>query len=297
MARTTVGEVATAYVAAQAAALAAADPLARADRPDSIHRMRVAARRLRSVLSAYRAVVDPDVAGTLGDELRWLGDSLGQVRDAEVIAHRLLTACAALPHHQVVGDVPGRITAVLGARRAAALRVTLADLDSGRYLALRGRLDRFVAKPPLRSRADAAADDALPRLASRAGRRVERAALRAGAAVAGPGQDAALHDVRKAAKRARYAAESAVPVLGTHADRAARRMAALQDHLGAYQDVVVSRGVLHELASSAQADGQSAFTYGVLSGGDELRGRQLLEQAPLLWRRAIAACTRERLRR
>jgi CHAD domain-containing protein len=297
VADTTLGEVAAAYVAAQAEALAVVEPLAREDRPDAIHRMRVAARRLRSALATYRAVVDPAVGTALRDELRWLGGTLGEVRDAEVIQQRLLAAVAGLPHRQVVGDAAERITVVLGARRAAALRVALADLDGGRYLVLRERLDRFATTPPLLPAADAGGAATLPQLLARSGHRVKRAAVRAGAATPGPEQDAALHEVRKAAKRARYAAESAAPVLGGAATRAASRMAAVQDHLGAYQDVVVSLAVLRELAEQAQADGQSAFTYGVLSGGDELRARQLLEQAPVVVRRATDACTLERLRR
>ena len=46
--------------------LIAADPHVRADEPDSVHRMRVAVRRLRSALRTHQDVVDPAARGPLG---------------------------------------------------------------------------------------------------------------------------------------------------------------------------------------------------------------------------------------
>lgn len=289
MTASTLGDVALAYVAAQAADLAATDPLVRADRPDAVHRMRVAARRLRSVLATYRAVLDPAAGPALRDDLRWLGSALGSVRDAEVMQRRLLVAVDTLPARLVVGDVVSRIGSTLGERRAVALRCAIADLDGDRYRDLRERLDRLCADPPATADAQRRADAALPELLARCGRRVERAGRRAAATTPGPDQDVALHELRKAAKRARYAAESAVPVVGPGAAKVVRRMTALQDHLGAYQDVVVARTVLHELAEQAQIDGQDSFTYGVLAAGDEAHARRLREQTPALLARAVAA--------
>ena len=47
----------TSYLAAQAEELAALDPMVRRFRPDSVHKMRVATRRLRSTLRTFGAVI------------------------------------------------------------------------------------------------------------------------------------------------------------------------------------------------------------------------------------------------
>src|SRR6185437_2767716 len=50
------GEVVTAYLAEQVAALKALDPAARRDEPDAVHQMRVAVRRLRATLRTFGAL-------------------------------------------------------------------------------------------------------------------------------------------------------------------------------------------------------------------------------------------------
>ncbi|MBL1074408.1 CHAD domain-containing protein [Nocardia sp. 2] len=68
--------------------LCTAEPDVRQDLPDSVHKMRVATRRLRSVLKSYRRVVRRTPVGEITDELRWLAGLLGVARDAEVRAER-----------------------------------------------------------------------------------------------------------------------------------------------------------------------------------------------------------------
>src|SRR5215213_912440 len=79
-----------------------------------------------------------------------------------------------------------------------------------------------------------------------------------------PGRDAALHEVRKAAKRARYAAEVARPVLGRRAKAFARRVKAVQKVLGEHQDTVVIRGELRRIGVQAHLDGENGFSFGRL---------------------------------
>jgi CHAD domain-containing protein len=83
-------------------------------------------------------------------------------------------------------------------------------------------------------------------------------------APAGPQRDTALHEARKAAKRARYAGEGAEAVLGRPARRFARRMRSAQELLGARQDALLACGALPRLAAEAHAAGEPGFGYGVL---------------------------------
>ncbi|WP_194819283.1 CHAD domain-containing protein [Nocardia sp. XZ_19_385] len=68
--------------------LLAAEPEVRSDADDSVHQMRVATRRLRSVLRSYRMLLQRDRAAEISAELKWLAGLLGVARDAEVRADR-----------------------------------------------------------------------------------------------------------------------------------------------------------------------------------------------------------------
>jgi CHAD domain-containing protein len=77
-------------------------------------------------------------------------------------------------------------------------------------------------------------------------------------------RDTAIHEARKAAKRARYAAEAAAPALGGPASRQAAQAKELQELLGDHHDSVVARTVLLGLADQARAAGEDTFPYGVM---------------------------------
>ena len=70
------------YVRAQRDAIVEHDPRVRRDEPDSVHKMRVATRRLRSTLKTFRPLWDRATTDRLRAELRWLAEVLGPVRDA-----------------------------------------------------------------------------------------------------------------------------------------------------------------------------------------------------------------------
>ena len=84
--------------------------------------------------------------------------------------------------------------------------------------------------------------------------------------------DARLHEVRKAAKRVRYAAESAADILGARADELAARMETAQETLGTHQDTMVIRDVVQPLAREADAADEASFTYGRLHAAEQQRG-------------------------
>ena len=124
-------------------------------------------------------------------------------------------------------------------------------------------LDALIADPPLTPLAARKAGKALAKPVKRASRRLERAL--AAVPVAGDGdKDTAIHEARKAAKRARYAAEAATPALGGTARRQASRTKKLQGLLGDHHDSVVARTVLRGIARQAREAGEDTFTYGLM---------------------------------
>lgn len=277
----TVGQVLMARVEAQALVLAGLDDAVRAGDPDAVHGMRVACRRLRSVLRSFRRYLAPGSTDDLVAELRWLAAALGRARDSEVLTERLAGQARELP----AACGPERVAAELERwgreeYRRARPEVTAA-LDGPRRRALGAALARLLADPPLRRRARRPAVPALARIAAREQRRTGKR-VREALKASGEERDAALHAARKAAKRARYAGEAAAPVVGRAAQRYAQRMKAVQDVLGEHQDAVVAAAAL---AGEARASGEP-FGYGVLYGRQLAAAEAARERLPGVWERA-----------
>ncbi|KUF14735.1 CYTH and CHAD domain-containing protein [Streptomyces silvensis] len=284
-----------AYCRKQRDALLEWDVAVRQDVPDSVHKMRVATRRLRSAFKSYRKVLDRTVTDPLGDELKWLAAELGVDRDREVLLDRLTAAVDDVPRTLLLGPARARLQVWGVAGRADARQLTLTVLDSERYLLLVDRLDTLLADPPLRKAAAAPATDVLPKVLLKD---YGRLAARVGDALAlAPGEerDLALHEARKAAKRARYAGEAAKPALGKAAARFAKRMKAVQTVLGEHQDSVVARETLRDLAVQAHAAGESAFVWGLLYGREEAAAAAGERELPEVWGRAARPKVRSAL--
>ncbi|MFD9504075.1 CHAD domain-containing protein [Streptomyces sp. NPDC060035] len=275
-----------AYVHRQITAVIELDPAVRRDLPDSVHRMRVATRRLRSAFRTYRKILDRAVTDPLRDELKWLAAELGVDRDQEVLDERLRSRVAGLPDILVLGPVSARLQLSRVAGSTGARRRVVSALDGDRYLALLESLDALLADPPLRPDAARNPGDVLPRAVLKD---YERLATRIGHALEQPpghDRDLAMHEARKAAKRVRYAGEAARPALGKPAKKFAKKMKAVQSVLGDHQDSVVARDALRTLASQAHGAGESAFTWGLLYGQEEAAAADRERELPEVWARA-----------
>ncbi|MET7679910.1 CYTH and CHAD domain-containing protein [Streptomyces sp. NPDC005423] len=274
-----------AYLRAQRDALVELDPAVRRDLPDSVHRMRVATRRLRSALHSYGKILDRTVTDPIGAELKWLASELGVDRDMEVLADRLTAALAELPRTLLAGPVRGRLRTWTQARRGGSRRRLIAVLDGRRYLALLTALDTLLAAPPLLPGAAGGPEKAVAKAVRKEFATVAALVGRALDQEPGEARDTALHEARKKAKRARYAAEAAVPALGDPAAALATSMKSLQGLLGEHQDSVLAREALRDLARQAHAAGENTFTYGLLYGREERRAAAVEAELPGAWQR------------
>jgi len=280
------GQVVLAYLRDQAAALKSLDPMVRRDEPDAVHQMRVATRRLRATLRSFGAVLRGEDIPRLAADLKWLGAVLGEARDAEVLPGHLRSGLRGIPPELRIGPVGARVQGHFAPVRAAARTQVLAALDSDRYFSLLDDLDTLIAAPPFTAAAAGAAAAVLPAAARRARRQARRRMRRAWLATPGQPRDAALHQARKAVRRARYAGEAMAPALGPRARRFARRMKRVQSVLGEHQDGVIAREVTRKLGITAHLAGENAFSYGVLYERDACRAGALQERAGRAWARA-----------
>ena len=257
---------------------------------DAVHQARVATRRLRSDLKTFSAFLDPVWLRHTGAELKWLGDRLGQVRDADVLAQRVGSA----------GTEELRLR--LAAQRRGFSAELAEAINGDRYGHLLERLHTGSLTPPLyldartgqksgrTPRADDPARDVLPALVRRPWKRVRRRVRRA----AGKPSDTQLHRIRIASKQLRYAAEAAEPVIGKAARRTARRAKDLQTVLGDHHDAVTAEEWLQGVA--LDGTGSAGFAAGQLACTTQRQQRQLRRAWRSDWASLAAASSTRWLR-
>jgi CHAD domain-containing protein len=248
----------TTYVAAQIDAIFDGDMRLRRGQ-DPIHDTRVAIRRLRSTIRVFGKLFDRSESDHLDEELKWFAGLLGEVRDPEVQRERFRKVLADWPPELVLGPVANRINTDLHSEQLRARQEVTEAMDSPRYLDVLARLQRWRTELPVPT------TPSVKKLRKRAMRAERKADRRLKAAVK-TGDDALLHRSRKAAKRARYAAELRGPVgKPTAAKKAEKHFKRIQRVLGEHQDSVVASAALRRFALTAgTTSGENGFTYGLL---------------------------------
>ena len=183
----------------------------RQNAPDSVHAMRVACRRMRSTLQSFRVVLERERTDRPGRRAALARRPARRSRDLEVQEQRIGAAVSALPPSSPWVRLRPQTTRFFARRGADASHTADEALDSDRYLALLDAIDALLADPPLMPAADTPARVLLPTaVAKRSNGPTDLCVKRTQAA--GPERDEHLHEMRKAAKRLRYAAEAIRPV-------------------------------------------------------------------------------------
>jgi CHAD domain-containing protein len=254
-----------AHLATNVRALRLQDVRVRRDLPDSVHQMRVAARRLRSGLRAFAPLLDHTWSSQLRDELRWVAGSLGDYRDREVLLARLERDLDALAAEWPDLDVGGarrlaerRLRAEMAESRAAALT----ELRSDRYRTLIDHLVLAARGPQTTRAAEKACADALPPLVEQTWRKLRKQADKLH--IEDP--DEPWHQARIAAKKARYATEACVPVFGAPAKDFARQIERVTELLGEHQDAAVAADTVRSFAAERRLGGATGYVLGLLHG-------------------------------
>ncbi|MET0932599.1 MAG: CHAD domain-containing protein, partial [Mycetocola sp.] len=191
-----------------------------------------------------------------------IGSALGDARDLEVRALR----AEALLDELGEPETDARERLVDGARElyAKAHRHLCTVLSSPEYYRLLDDLDTFVADPPLTDAAAKRAKKVVKKVLAREIRRVQK---RADAVESAGGDDleSRLHDVRKAGRRLRYAAEAAEAAGVGRSVAVAAAGERVQDTLGEHRDCVLFGGHLSRTADRAEAAGEKTAVYAALA--------------------------------
>ncbi len=260
-------------------------PAASAGEAHGVHQMRVAVRRLRSALSVFRRAADCAELRAAGAELKSLASTLGAARDWDVFVTE-----TAPP---VVAAFPGdrRLDAMLGAagRRRREAHASLRDhLAAVRFRRLLLTLAALALLRPWSAAEDADRTEMLAGpVADFAARRLDRLRERllAESEAIEELPPHALHEVRKRAKKLRYACEFFEPLYaGKAVRRFARRLARWQDELGTLNDAATASALTARLAGGAER----AFAVGAVQGflaARAARARTELADRRNAWRR------------
>jgi len=230
--------------------------------PEALHQARVALRRLRSALSIFKVLIADEASAELRETLRWLANALGPARSIDVLVSRAPPGALRDRLEAARHDAYAQVKAILASAQARGLMLDLAQWSaSGEWL---GAVDAAEFRD---QRASIFARTALDRL--------RRKVKRGGEDLVGL-DDQARHELRKDAKKLRYAAE----FFAVQCDRKRQRrrykrfvaaLEALQDALGALNDLVTAPAVLTELGIANSPD-----TMAVLFPGSR---KKLLEAA------------------
>lgn len=289
-------EVVTVALRTQVADLRRWEGELRLHHPEAVHRYRVAARRLRSSLAAFRPVLEPDAAVAIARDLRRSASGISGARDAEAVRDRVDGLLLQVPEEVDavrVLEARVRLGAVLDRSFEASRQAGIGHLDTPEYDRLVRRLEAFVDLPPWSAAASQPADLVLRRVLREEWARFRRQAVRPLGRPEVRTDEAAMHQARKASKRMRYVAETLEPAFGRRASRMAKAAARLQAALGAHRDSVITQSLLREIGGPGPADAEDLPVIGLMADLEAGRRRELLQDLDDL----VEAADRKSLRR
>ncbi|MET3526584.1 CYTH and CHAD domain-containing protein [Phenylobacterium koreense] len=217
--------------------------LREADSVEALHQLRVAVRRLRSAVAAFKNVVDDEAAEDIVMELKWLAGACDEARDLDVFAEDAAKFDAD-------GLDLAALAPVVEAARARAHAKACAAVASGRFRELVLDATAWVETGAwLHQGGKASAkrrDMPAEKFAAKAlGKRL-RALLKSAPDIRGA-DDTARHAARIAGKKLRYAAEAFASLFDADAKPFIGAIKLLQDELGAANDVAVAAGLIERL--------------------------------------------------
>ncbi|CAG9192616.1 Adenylate cyclase [Paraburkholderia sabiae] len=226
--------------------------------PESLHQLRVALRRLRSLWWAYRPLLDKAENTRQRALYRFLADAAGRTRDWDILLELLSGSNDEADANDRARDVPASLREARE-RALATSRETLINADIRNVLhdALASTSKQLNTAPERHALQKFAAKRV--RIAEQSLRKRMRKAARAKRA-----DYESLHDVRKAGKRVRYLIEFFGPALADiRHDRTIRRLKNLQQCFGELNDVIASIALLRDnmnlFPSDDEARGALAF--------------------------------------
>ncbi len=222
------------------------------DNPENIHQIRVALRRLRSLLPQFKSVISQESYAAIADELKWLANALGPARNWDVfVTQTLPPILRQLPSDRGLKALHQEACKSQSAARDEAhmaLRSHRYDrmlLNLGTWLMADGWKDHVSVEQQQRL------DAPILELAQLVLTACHKAVHRHGKALLEmPAKE--RHEVRIAVKKLRYATEFFASLFPHKATRKyIKALEVLQDELGILNDAATTELLLQHLAGSS----------------------------------------------
>ena len=218
----------------------------------ALHQSRVAIRRLRSAFSIFKPMIG-NAGADLREEFRWLSSEFGDARNLDVLLER------ARPGQLRDRIVVARETAydqvceVLASSRGRVLMLDFAEWAAG---------DTWAGSVI----GDAGRDQSARKFAIKALNRFRRKLKKEGRKLA-DADDGVRHELRKDAKKLRYAAEFFATLFERKGEkrrykRFVRALQSLQDQLGSMNDLATAPAVLEKLGMTNDVDARELLASG-----------------------------------
>lgn len=211
---------------------------------DDLHKLRVALRRLRMLLWAWRPLLQRDMAALERGYLKRVGAAAGSARDWDIAA-------------QMLGNIDAEVAlerldaARMAARENACATLSAADLRHALREMLR-EVNQTLNTAPRREAIETLAQERVDAARRGLKKRVRRAGN------AKKSDYAAWHDVRKAAKKLRYTLEFFAPLLSRRDAKRLKPLQKIQKRFGYLNDAVATERLLKDhreiFADDASAD-------------------------------------------
>lgn len=263
-------------------------PVAQAgEDPEGVHDVRVAVRRMRTMLDVLAGAPGADRRSLteLRRRLRKPARRLGTVRDLDVLLERV--AAYTTDHPQHAADIE-RFRRVLEARRQRAREKMLDYLGSGALTAILQEVDTFASGEPQFGQ-----DGEQTTVAQFAGGAIwvrYEEVLQFGSAVRERDVER-LHALRIACKHLRYTLEFFEEELGTGAEVLIEALRRSQDELGSLHDAVVTHDLLEAvIAKHGDSDGLVAYAADLITERE-----RRIDAAKPVWRQLSGSIFRQQL--
>lgn len=209
--------------------------------PEGVHQMRVASRRLRAVLKAFRSILGDDVVLRFNAELRWLAQNLGRARDADVTERGARDAEEADASHY---------ERFLAQETITAYEHLVDVLESERCATLEDDLKAYIAAGPSDDMREQFGALSIATCADQLIHAALNKLVMHGDAITADSPARQLHKLRIETKRFRYLLDFFSSVQAEKWFQTTEALKRLQDILGAHQDAVTAQAQLAEYAAS-----------------------------------------------
>jgi len=221
-------------------AIAHASALEGGGEAEQLHKLRVSLRRLRTLLWAYRPILNEEFDSQQRAVYKFLANAAGNTRDWDILIGLV----------EATGDE--ELLEAFRNSRAEASRQSLETLSHASVK----QILREAMSEANRELNTAAQRTPLTRFAKKrvvTAQKQMKKRMRA-ASRAGSSDYAAFHEVRKAGKKVRYLLEFFEPLLGRKQRKGLKTLKRVQKRFGALNDVVASRDLLLQHRPSLPGD-------------------------------------------